>query len=249
MDWVRVFYEKQDEWTGTCRERIDACHLDQAGRVDRVLAGRAGRVLELGCGGGQTASALAAMGHSVVAIDQSPRAIAAAQERVEPRFASRLQFVLADFFAVNLEGRFDVICYFDGFGIGEDEDQRRLLGRMGGWLAPEGVALLDVYTPWYWAGASGQTMQFEDACRRYGFDAEAGRMLDTWWPADHPETTVTQSLRCYGPADLRLLLRGTGLELVDIRPGGALDREAGESRNEVPLAAAMSFSAALRRTH
>ncbi len=248
MDWVRAFYEKQDERTGMYRERMDVCHRDQAARVDRALAGRAGRILELGCGGGQTASALAAMGHAVVAIDQSPRAIAAAQERMDPRLAGCLQLVLADFFEVNLEGRFDVICCFDGFGIGEDDDQRRLLRRIAGWLVPEGVALLDAYTPWYWARASGQTMQFADACRRYGFDAEAGRMLDTWWPVDRPEASVTQSLRCYGPADLRLLLRGSGLELAGIEAGGALDRETGEYRDEAPLGDAMSFTATLRRS-
>ena len=33
-----------------------------------------------------------------------------------------------------------------------------------------------------------------------------------------PHDAVTQSLRCYSPADLRLLLEGTGLFVLDVEP-------------------------------
>ena len=36
---------------------------------------------------------------------------------------------------------------------------------------------------------------------------------DTWWRVDRPEERISQVLRCYTPADLRLLLDGTGLRL------------------------------------
>jgi ubiquinone/menaquinone biosynthesis C-methylase UbiE len=246
MDWVKSFYGKQDEWTGCCRGEIEESHRGQAYRVDRTLGGCPGRVLELGCGGGQTAAAIAELGHTVVAVDISPRAIDAARERAEAHLRGRLQPILADFYEFEPEGHFDVVCYFDGFGIGEDDDQRRLLRRIAGWLVPNGAALVEVYTPWYWAAAAGTTMQFDDASRRYGFDAVDGRMLDTWWPNGRPEEVVTQSLRCYGPGDLRLLLAGTGLDLVDVLPDGAVDQASGGHHSQVPLERAMSYLATLR---
>ena len=40
-----------------------------------------------------------------------------------------MSVVQGDFYEVELDGTFDVVCYFDGFGIGSDADQRRLLRR------------------------------------------------------------------------------------------------------------------------
>ncbi|MEN6370159.1 MAG: methyltransferase domain-containing protein [Thermotogota bacterium] len=246
MDWVRTFYDKQDEWTGCCGEEIGAVHRKQASRVGRALGGRSGRVLELGCGGGQTAAAIADLGHTVVAVDISPRAIDAARQRAKAHFRGRMEPVLGDFYEIAPEDKFDVVCYFDGFGIGKDDDQRRLLRRIAGWLKRDGSALIEVYALRYWATVAGTEMHFDDASRRYGFDAAGSRLLDTWWPNGHPDEAVTQSLRCYGPAELRALLDGTGLELVDIEPGGAVNRKTGEYRRRVPLEQAMSYLATLR---
>ena len=38
------------------------------------------------------------------------------------------------------------------------------------------------------------------------------------WRVGQEDGAVTQSLRCYSPADLRLLLEGTGLSVVDAEP-------------------------------
>jgi hypothetical protein len=43
-------------------------------------------------------------------------------------------------------------------------------------------------------------------------------MTERMWRAGHEADAVTQSLRCYAPADLRLLLEGTDLDLVEIEP-------------------------------
>jgi hypothetical protein len=71
-------------------------------------------------------------------------------------------------------------------------------------------------------------------------------VLDASWPKGRPNEALTQSLRCYGLTDLRLLLRGTGLELVGVFPGGCVDQATGEYRSPVPLDEAMSNLAALR---
>jgi len=70
-------------------------------------------------------------------------------------------------------------------------------------------------------------------------------MLDTWWPGDDESQAVTQSLRCYSPADLRLLLQHTGLTLQSLEPGGAVDYDKHEWHPQVPLEQAMSYVAKL----
>lgn len=68
-------------------------------------------------------------------------------------------------------------------------------------------------------------------------------MLDTYVPPG--EEAFTQSLRWYSPADLRLLLSGTGLGLAEVWPGGSYDPEAGVYRAEAPLHECMSYVAVL----
>ena len=145
-----------------------------------------------------------------------------------------------------MDGPFDVVCLFDGFGVGEDEDQRGLLRRIAEWLAPGGRALIEVYTPWYWSKVAGRTTKWEGVARRYEYDVESHRMLDTWWPTDDPQVAVTQSLRCYAPDELGRLLESTGLAPIDVRPGGAYDHDAGVYRAPVPLEEAMQYIATLR---
>ncbi len=186
-------------------------------------AARLGEVLELGAGGGQNAAALADLGYSVTAIELVPAVAENALELAAQPRKGHLRVIVGDFYDVELSDRFDIVCYWDGFGVGSDDDQRRLLVRIADWLAPRGFALIEVYTPWYWAGMAGRETEFGGVCRRYGFDAEGSRMLDTWWPVGRDEEAVTQSLRCYSPADLRRLLEGTGLALESVEPRGAYD--------------------------
>ncbi|CAA9582919.1 MAG: N-methyl-transferase-related protein, partial [uncultured Thermomicrobiales bacterium] len=246
MEWVERFYARQHEWLGVYYlGGVVEQHRDQAARIARLAGPGPKRVLELGAGGGQGAAAAADLGHDVTAIELLPAAAAHAEAlSAQPR-SGTLTVVPGDFYKVHMNGPFDVACYWDGFGIGTDVDQRRLLSRVHDWLAPEGCALIEVITPWYWSRVTGQEMRFEKAMRRYDFDAEGCRMLDRWWPLDDEGQAVVQSLRCYSPVDLRLLLEGTGLTLQSLEPGGAVDYETRNYSKQVPLGQAMSYVAKL----
>ena len=50
-------------------------------------------------------------------------------------------------------------------------------------------------------------------------------------------------MRCYAPADLQLLLEGTGLALAAIEPGGAVDYEREVWIERAPLGRAMQYLA------
>jgi hypothetical protein len=56
------------------------------------------------------------------------------------------------------------------------------------------------------------------------YDPIYGRWIDEWQPVAEPEKALAQSVRCYTPADLLLLLEGTGLALKQLEVNGqALD--------------------------
>jgi SAM-dependent methyltransferase len=224
VDWVRNFYAKQYEWADWRHRWSDFDPNDRDPRVDAVTR-HAGspplRILELGSGTGTTAAALAVAGHDVVAIEMQGELAAYTQELAAVVTGGSLRAIAGDFFEAEPPGRFDVVAYFDGFGIGSDEDQRRLLRRIVGWLVPDGCALIDVLVPWYWAGRAGNEEEFPTGSGvRYldGFDSGGCRMTERMWRVGQEDDAVTQSLRCYSPADLRLLLEGTGLSVVGVEP-------------------------------
>jgi SAM-dependent methyltransferase len=253
--WARDFYAKQDEWAGASRDPVTDMHRRNADLVHRLSGSKLGRVLELGAGGGQNAAALADLGHSVTAIELVASVAKNALDLAAQPRKGQLRVIVGDFYDVELPDRYDIVCYWDGFGVGSDDDQRRLLKRVAGWLAHRGFALIEVYTPWYWSGIArsgiarsgmaGRETQFGGVCRRYGFDADGSRMLDTWWPVGREAEAVTQSLRCYSPADLQLLLKDTGLSLESVEPRGAYDPARDRFVEDAPLEGSMQYLAKL----
>ncbi|WP_045234834.1 class I SAM-dependent methyltransferase, partial [Deinococcus pimensis] len=206
-----------------------------------------GRLLELGSGGGQFAVAAAMLGHDVTALELRDAGTRHALD-LAARYGVRLHAVTGSFYDAELEGPFEAVCYLDGFGIGSDADQRLLLGRIAGWLAPRGLAFVDVYTPWYWAQHAGFTRETDRYRQTYGFDADACALLDTYERLDGSGEAGTQVLRCYGPADLRLLALGTGLGVIEVWPGGRLDTSTLTWHPRAPLGACLSYTAVLGRT-
>lgn len=246
MEWTRNFYARQAEWSGVYQGDVTPWHRRKAAQARALLGAPPQRILELGAGGGQNAIALAEMGYKVVAVEQVPLLVQHlhALRRQHPQ--AQVEVIAGDFYQIALpESAFDGVCYWDGFGIGTDEEQRALLKRVYTWLRPEGKALLDVYTPWHAAKSVGYREKVGKAWREYGFDGEGCRWIDRWWLAETGES-VEQSLRCYSPADLRLLLEGTGLALVHIEPGGMMDYESKRYVEPAPLEQAMWYTAVLR---
>ena len=241
MDWVEEFYRKQGAWSDAYSGGVQAHNVRKASLIGE-LAGEGLRILELGAGGGQNAAAAADLGHEVTALEL----VQAAADHCRSLAGSRpgMAVLQGDFYTADPGGGFDVVCYWDGFGIGTDREQRRLLSRFREWLRPGGCALVDVYTPWYAASTIGKGWQAGSASREYGFDAEGCRWLDTWSPLDGGGA-VRQSLRCYSPADLSLLLEGTGLQLVGLVAGQGPGREPGTWLDRAELARALSYTAKL----
>ncbi|HEY0604568.1 MAG TPA: class I SAM-dependent methyltransferase [Herpetosiphonaceae bacterium] len=232
MDWVKDFYTRKSEWFGP--SGILDHHRARAATVERLTGPGPKRVLELGAGAGGSAAATADLGHSVTAIELSPLRVAYARELATIPRAGSLTILEADFFTVDLAGPFDVITYWNGFGIGSDADQRRLLQRIAAeWLAPDGCVLMDVFSPWQWARVAGNEERDEESglMQRSDFDPLGCRFLDQWWSLEQPADVITQSIRCYSPADLLLLLQDTGLVVQRWEIDGAAFDPLGQPQN------------------
>ncbi|MCX6032972.1 MAG: methyltransferase domain-containing protein [Chloroflexi bacterium] len=251
LDWVKDFYDQTGIWWGA--ETDDPAEdVRRAATVERLCGPGPLRILELGAGAGRTAAALADRGHTVIGVELSPLRARQAQEVVGIARKGSLTVLEADFYTVELAGRFDVVCYWDGFGIGSDADHRRLLRRIArDWLTPTGCALVDVAST-TWAARHAGTEEVlaplqgvsgsVEMLRRWHFDALHGRWIDEWQPTAAPENTLAQTIRCYTPADFLLLLEGAGLALQRIEVDGqALDWEANRITTTGPLLEAYSY--------
>ncbi len=147
MEWVEAFYAKQDEWSECYTGHPGWRDYERAHTVTAALAGRTAQVLELGAGGGQSALATAKLGHEVTAVELVVRLAAHARTLITQAAPGTLRIIEGSFYTLPLSENFDVICYWDGFGVGTDAQQRVLLQRIAHWLAPSGTVLMDINTP------------------------------------------------------------------------------------------------------
>jgi SAM-dependent methyltransferase len=229
QDWVKDFYTQAGIWWGDDPQAAGT-HEERVQLVERLCGPGLKRILDLGCGPGRTVAAMADAGHRVVGVELNPTDAAYARELLKAPRKGAATFLEADFYTVDLQGPFDVVACWQIFGFGSDADQRRLLQRIAQeWLAPEGSVLLDVYNPagpardngkeWRLAPLSGVSGSVE-MIERCHYDPVQGRWTDEWQPTANPKNALAQTLRCYTPADLLLLLEGTGLRLERVEIAG-----------------------------
>lgn len=248
MNWVKEFYTKQYEWMDLNDEDMLKAENERLNHLEKFSDRPVQSVLELGSGKGYFAVAAAKKGYDVTVIELTENAVAHIHKLAKVHHVTeKITVIQGDFYQAELPDQFDAVCYWDSFGIGTDADQLRLLKRIRQWLKPDGTAFIDIYTPWFWAGAAGQSMSFANGIQReYGFDAEGCRMLDSWWEKGTEQDQVMQSLRCYSPADFQLLMKGLDFETVHFEPGGTMDYAAGQYIEKAPLHKAMSYLAVMK---
>ena len=228
-EWVKDFYTQARIWWGDDRQ-ARGTDEERVRLVERVCGSGPKRILDLGAGPGRTVAALADQGHSVVDIELNPTDAQYARELLKTPRGGATSFIEADFYTADVRGPFDVVTCWQAFGIGSDADQRRLLRRISHeWLTPDGDALMDVYNPYGPARDNGKEVRLNplpgvpgsvEMIERCYYDPVQGRWTDEWEPTAHPENALAQTVRCYTPADLLLLLEGTGLVLKHVEVAG-----------------------------
>jgi SAM-dependent methyltransferase len=227
--WIQDFYNQAGEWWGPDPQE-PGVHEGRRATLERLCGPAPLRVLELGAGSGYSAAVLADAGHSVVAVELSPARAAFARKLAMVSRRGNLVAVEGDFYTADLPGPFDAVVCWETFGLGSDADQRLLLRRIAReWLAPAGRALVEVYSPARPTRDAGSEVRLPplpgvpgsvEMLERCHFDARHCRWIDEWVLVAAPDKALAQSIRCYSPADLALLLEGTGLSLHHLEVDG-----------------------------
>jgi len=166
-------------------------------------------LLDLGCGAGRHARAIAAGGLRVVGLDLSRELLAAAEGVARVR---------ADMRRLPLAGVFDAAAsFFTSFGYFDDDENRGVLGEVARILRSGGVFFLDFLSaPAVRANLVAESEE-EHEGRRYHFRRriEGGRVLKDVRIVDEGLTlSYTESVRLYARDDLVRLLAEAGIATV-----------------------------------
>lgn len=259
MNWADNFYSTTGKWWGPVESKITDNDHRRASLIRKICAdSEIKTILELGAGYGNTAAATAMAGYDVVANELSDR-IEFSKQFTSQDLKGSLRYIKGDFYTSDLGHGYDVVTYWNGFGVGDDADQRKLLRRVANeWLKPMSRALVDVGNPFVrasWAGdqehldANPEKGYQYNLVERTDYDPVQNRFIDSWWEKDKEDQKLTQSIRNYTPADLVLLLESTGLKLEAIYVDGeALDLGVAHPGMNSMLKKAQEYLAVLVRT-
>lgn len=138
-DWLRP---KEAMYTPfpfyTQSYQIVSDHIIMLGLIIKTMALKPGaKILEFGCGYGNTTVALARMGYKVTAVDIEPRFLEIVDRQCQG-FASPPRTVRGDFAIINeLEERFDAILFYESFH--HCSDHQSMVASFEPRVAPQGI--------------------------------------------------------------------------------------------------------------
>lgn len=202
----------------------------EARSILAALAIRPGaRILDVGCGNGRHALALAGRGYHVTALDRSPSLLARAAEERD-RSGLEIDLRLADMRSLPLLGAplYDaVLSVFTSFGYFTDGENESVARGMAAALAPGGRLLLDLNNGLLLEKAHGTRIWSERPggylLDEFRFDPDARRFGGTRIVlVDGKERRYPFDHRAYSEAEIRGLLRRVGLRVLSVY--GSLDR-------------------------
>lgn len=142
-DWIDTFLATVDPAQTQCELEF----LQRQLPLDRFP-----RVLDVCCGLGRHAGALASLGYDVTGIDRDPKLIAQAQ-LAHPR----ARFLALDAMDIaSLNESFDaIICMWQSFGFGTSTENDELLQQIAQSLRREGRFVLDIYNREFFTSRQG----------------------------------------------------------------------------------------------
>lgn len=203
-NWYETAFGK--EYLDLYYGRNDEAAKGEAGFAARVLGLAPGsRVLDVACGAGRHARALAELGHDVVGIDLSRDLLARAEE---------VRIARADMRALPFYASFDAATsFFTSFGYFDDRGNQAALDAAAGAIRPRGVYFLDFLNAAAVAAHLVPESEEERGGRAFSIrrSIEGGRVLKR---VSSGEETYIESVRLYTHVELVERLRAAGLDPV-----------------------------------
>lgn len=183
-------------------------------------------VLDLGCGTGAAAVALALREVRVTGVDRSPEMLGCARQRAD-RWGVRVEWVEADYRDFALEDRFDAaICFYDAINYClTEQDLEAVLHNAARHVNPGGTLLFDCITTFGIRHAWGNQVEArveDDIVRiwRASFERDSGhgRLDITYFVRDEADPgrwsrfDERHTHRGYDAVEIQAALRNTGWE-------------------------------------
>ncbi|MCB2230117.1 methyltransferase domain-containing protein [bacterium] len=199
---------------------------------ETLLDSKPARILDLGCGPGLYASRLAALGHTVRAIDFSPASIEHAIEH--NHHPDRCEFTLGDLRTVDFGGGYDLaVMIYGEFNAFSPEEIGDLLAKVHRALKSGGRFLAEAHAfdtimgvgtgpdTWYKA-PSGLFSDRPHLCLMQNHWYESERAAETVFhivdAADGTVSTYRNTLQAWTESDYRNLLEAAGFTGVSVSP-------------------------------
>jgi SAM-dependent methyltransferase len=217
-DWYRTAFGEL--YPELYPQRDDAAAAREIASLLALLAPlpAGAHVLDVACGGGRHAVALARAGLPVQALDLSPQLLQLARAR--PPLAGRL--VRADMRALPVRPVFDLVLnLFTSFGyFADDAENERALREFARALRPGGRLVLDHAN----RAALERALVPEDVRERGGVRIHQRRVLAgdrirkeiRVVRANGDALRLVEDVRLYGPEEMRALVQAAGLTEVDL---------------------------------
>lgn len=137
-DRITAHYERHAQAFDAARSRAGV-ERGWLGRLMLVVPRADGRVLDLGCGGGEpVARYLIDRGAQLTGVDASAALLALARTRFP-----RQRWIHGDMRTVAVDGTFHAVLAWDSFFHLSAEDQPAMIARMAAWLEPGGLLLFN----------------------------------------------------------------------------------------------------------
>ncbi len=214
--------------------------VDYAAWAEHLLAlidrhgGSAAQILDLACGSGSLSLELAARGCDVIGVDGSADMLAVAQEK-SAEAGEDILFLCQDMRALDLYGTVDTaVCLLDSLShILSTEDLAEIFRRLGLFIAPDGLLIFDVNTPYKHAEILGDNAfvyeMDEFMCvwrnRYLPSSGEVAMQLDFFLEEDGVYSRYTDEVRerAYAMRTWQQLLTQAGFDLLAVYDERSLD--------------------------
>lgn len=218
MPWYEEWFDR-DEYELVYRKHDEAEAEQVVDLIEEAVAPEAGaHILDVGCGRGRHARALARRGYRVTGLDLSERAIAQARRRAASEGLD-IDFRVQDMREPMGEAAFNgVVNLFTAFGYFEDDaDHRRALRHMADALHPGGWLVQDyLNTPHVIETLAPEDTRVEDGVlikQRRWIDGERVNKKITL-RQNGSTRSFCESVRLFTLYDFERLYEEIGLELV-----------------------------------